>query len=426
VIDWLACAAEPTRRRILQLLASRPMTVSEVAAEFSVTRSAISQHLLLLTDVGLVEATKVGRQRIYRVLPSGLSRLRDEFDRFWTNELDQLVADAHALRRAPMSYTKTATLPVTPDEAFALITEPSRLRRWQAITAVVDLRAGGSFRWTVSPGHIASGTFREVEPGRRIVFGWGWDGDDELPADASTVTITVEPAEGGSLVTLVHEGLDDEQARAHAEGWDHYVGRLERLAATGDAGPDEWAYAPERLTPIVAAEAVLAAIQPILRNLTPEDQPKPTPCADFTCHQVAVHLLGSIEQVGAMAGGAVVRPEQGSLEDKVSVTAGQAIDAWRTVDLEATLPGPGGTEMPASFLASILPVELALHGWDLAQGSGQTMQMSDELVDYLRSLAEVVVPGGRGSRFAAEVITTDGASPLDRLAAYAGRTPLAA
>lgn len=95
--DPLTAAAEPNRRRILQLLAGHPRTVSEVAAEFPVTRSAISQHLLVLADAGLVEAEKVGRQRIYRVLPSGLQKLQAEIDRFWTTELDQLVSDAHAL-----------------------------------------------------------------------------------------------------------------------------------------------------------------------------------------------------------------------------------------------------------------------------------------------------------------------------------------
>ena len=99
--DPLTAAAEPNRRRILQLLASQPRTVGEVAAEFPVTRSAISQHLLVLADAGLVEAEKVGRQRIYRVLPGGLRRLQAEIDRFWTDELDQLVADAHTLRREP-------------------------------------------------------------------------------------------------------------------------------------------------------------------------------------------------------------------------------------------------------------------------------------------------------------------------------------
>jgi DNA-binding transcriptional ArsR family regulator len=99
VTDAFSAAAEPTRRRILQLLATGPRTVSDIAGEFAVTRSAISQHLLVLADAGLVEAEKVGRQRIYRVLRSGLQKLQAEIDRFWTDELDLLVADAQQLRR---------------------------------------------------------------------------------------------------------------------------------------------------------------------------------------------------------------------------------------------------------------------------------------------------------------------------------------
>jgi len=95
--DVLTAAAEPNRRRILQLLASGPRSVNQVASEFTSTRSAISQHLLVLEDAGLVSAEKVGRQRIYRVLPSGLRRLQAEIDRFWTDELDKLVADAQSL-----------------------------------------------------------------------------------------------------------------------------------------------------------------------------------------------------------------------------------------------------------------------------------------------------------------------------------------
>lgn len=104
--DPFSAAAEPTRRRLLQLLAAGPTSVTELAGRFPVTRSAISQHLLVLVDAGLVEAEKSGRQRIYRVVPDGLRRLQAEIDRFWTAELDQLVADAHDL---------AATRPEGPD-----------------------------------------------------------------------------------------------------------------------------------------------------------------------------------------------------------------------------------------------------------------------------------------------------------------------
>ncbi|RYU09461.1 TIGR03086 family metal-binding protein [Nocardioides iriomotensis] len=325
-----------------------------------------------------------------------------------------------------MTYTKTATLPVTPDEAFALITEPERLRRWQTVSAYVDLRAGGEYRWTITPGHVAAGTYREVEPGRRIVFGWGWEGNDDLKPDASTVTVTVEPVDGGTRVTLEHDGLTEEQARMHAEGWDHYFERLVAVATTGDAGQDEWAWAPEALTPVTAADAALAAFQPVLRNLTADDRPKQTPCADFTCHDLAEHLFTSLEQLGAMAGVTVTNPEQGSLENRISVMAAQTIDGWRAVDLDGTVPGPGGREMPAAFGAGILAVELLLHAWDMAQGSGQVLRVSDEVVGYVASLTEDIVPGGRGRSFADEVAALPDATALDRLAAFAGRTPVTA
>ena len=101
-----------------------------------------------------------------------------------------------------MSFTKTVTLSVSPDEAFALITDPERLRRWQTVSAVVDLRAGGEYRWTVTPGHVAAGSYREVEPGKRIVFGWGWEGNEDLGPDASTVKFTIRPPNGCLILPL--------------------------------------------------------------------------------------------------------------------------------------------------------------------------------------------------------------------------------
>lgn len=323
-------------------------------------------------------------------------------------------------------FTKTVVLPVDIDEAFALITQPERLRRWQAVSARVDLRVGGDYRWTVTPGHVAAGTFREVEPGKRVVFGWGWEGSPDLAPDASTVSITVEPVEGGTAVTLTHEGLTDEQAAMHAEGWNHYLGRLEKAAVAGDAGPDEWSAAPEHLDELAAADATLAVLQGVLRQLTAEDRPKQTPCAEFTCHDLAEHLFGSMVGLGAMAGVEVVDPETGSLENRVATMGAQAIEGWRARGLEGTVPAPGGSEMPAVFAASILPVEFLLHAWDMSQGSGATLVVSDEVVAYVRKLAEQIVPGARGAAFGDEVAAAADADPMDRLAAFAGRRPVAA
>ena len=326
-----------------------------------------------------------------------------------------------------MTFTKTVQLPVDVDEAFALITQPERLRRWQTVSAYVDLRAGGDWRWTVTPGHVASGTFREVDPGRRVVFGWGWDGSADLAPDSSVITITLEPAAGGTSVTLVHEGLTPEQEVGHAEGWNHFLGRLEQAAATGDAGPDEWAAAPENLDQLVSAEATLAVLQPVLRNLTNEDRTKATPCSDFDCHALAEHLFGSLTGLGAMIGAEVKNPEEGSLENRVAVMADQAITAWRARGLEGNVPHPAGGEFPAALAINILSLEFLLHAWDFAQGSGQKLTVSDELASYVLGLAEQVVPGARaGGAFADEIEVPADASPMEKLVAYTGRRPLAA
>ena len=92
--DALSAAAEPNRRRLLQLLGNGPMTVNGLAAHFSSTRPAISQHLRVLADAGLVTAEKRGRERLYRLDGRGMAQLRSEMDRFWTSELDRLLDDA--------------------------------------------------------------------------------------------------------------------------------------------------------------------------------------------------------------------------------------------------------------------------------------------------------------------------------------------
>jgi uncharacterized protein (TIGR03086 family) len=293
---------------------------------------------------------------------------------------------------ATVTAEKTAFLPVPPDEAFALITEPDRLRRWKTIASRVDLRAGGEYRFTIVPGHVARGTYREIVPGERIVFGWGWEGAADLGPDASTVTVTLEPADGGTLVRLVHEGLTEEQAASHLEGWNHFFDRLERVATHGDAGPDEWSWVPQDLDELSSADATLAVLQRVLAPVTDVDREKPTPCKDFTVHQLAEHLFGTLAFVGGLAGIQVTRTPQPSLVAAVAEVAQQVNEAWAARGLEGTVTA-GDVEMPATVAVGILNLEYLVHAWDFAQATGQELHVSEEVAQYVHDLGEQIIPG---------------------------------
>jgi DNA-binding transcriptional ArsR family regulator len=78
---------DPTRKAIFELLLERPRAVVELAGELPVTRPAVSQHLRVLKDAGLVADQPVGTRRIYRADPDGLATLRTDLDRFWGKAL---------------------------------------------------------------------------------------------------------------------------------------------------------------------------------------------------------------------------------------------------------------------------------------------------------------------------------------------------
>jgi DNA-binding transcriptional ArsR family regulator len=76
-----------TRRAIVECLAVRPRAVGELAAELPVSRPAVSQHLKVLKDAGLVAERTAGTRRIYRLNPMGVAALRDQLDMFWNRAL---------------------------------------------------------------------------------------------------------------------------------------------------------------------------------------------------------------------------------------------------------------------------------------------------------------------------------------------------
>jgi DNA-binding transcriptional ArsR family regulator len=85
--DSLSALADPTRRAIFERVAERPSAVGELADRLPVTRPAVSQHLKVLKDAGLLVDRKAGTRRIYALNPTGLEGLRAYLDEFWRRSL---------------------------------------------------------------------------------------------------------------------------------------------------------------------------------------------------------------------------------------------------------------------------------------------------------------------------------------------------
>jgi DNA-binding transcriptional ArsR family regulator len=104
--------ADGTRRTIVDALAVRPRAVGELADELPVSRSAVSQHLKILKDAGLVSEHAEGTRRIYRLNPEALAALRDQLDTYWRRTLDnyaQLVATESGGRTGSTSASTDGT-----------------------------------------------------------------------------------------------------------------------------------------------------------------------------------------------------------------------------------------------------------------------------------------------------------------------------
>lgn len=101
----MTALGDPTRQAILERLAKGPLPVGELAADLPVTRPAVSQHLKVLKDAGLVTDRKVGTRRLYQVDPQALADLRAYFDAFWDQALAGFrdAAERDACDQSPRS-----------------------------------------------------------------------------------------------------------------------------------------------------------------------------------------------------------------------------------------------------------------------------------------------------------------------------------
>jgi uncharacterized protein YndB with AHSA1/START domain len=132
------------------------------------------------------------------------------------------------------SVTLVRRIKAPPAKVWAAITQPEQMVQWwgpdagPTLSAEADVRPGGRFsivfRLLNGDEHNPTGVYREVVPDKTLAFTWEWEG---APEKESLVTFRLEPFEGGTELTLIHERLPDEAARkSHEAGWNGLLDKL--------------------------------------------------------------------------------------------------------------------------------------------------------------------------------------------------------
>jgi uncharacterized protein YndB with AHSA1/START domain len=126
----------------------------------------------------------------------------------------------------------TQRIEAPPEIVFAYLTDSARFSQWMGVGAELDPRPGGRYRIDVDGIHIAVGEYQQVDPPRRLVMTWGWDGHPTVPPGSTTVEITLTPEQGATVLRLRHLGLpSEEERRSHRDGWQQYTRHLGKVSA---------------------------------------------------------------------------------------------------------------------------------------------------------------------------------------------------
>lgn len=248
--ETLRAIAEPNRRHILDLVREGELSAGEISEHFDVTRPAVSQHLTVLKQAGLLNERRDGTRRLYRARPQGLAELRRFLEGFWG---DRLVALRHHAEQKEtremnviterLSVEMEMAIGAKPEIVWRLLVDAEQTTLWMGQSASFDLRPGGSYRVEVIPGQFAVGEFVEIDPPRRLIHTWGWETgeDNSVPPGSTTVDYELQPQTYGTLLRLHHHDLPSiDTAGSHSRGWGHYLDRLAKIASGVHLGPDPW------------------------------------------------------------------------------------------------------------------------------------------------------------------------------------------
>jgi uncharacterized protein YndB with AHSA1/START domain/DNA-binding transcriptional ArsR family regulator len=251
----LTALAEPSRLRIVELLATRPHTVGEVAAGLGMRQPQVTKHLQTLSRAGLVTVHRLGQRRVCALERARVRELRDWLDGLAQDEPQQAVLEQY--RRAVDAETAAATadaawaegrvlrftrdLPAPAETVWALWTTPALMGWWApegftVADAALEPHAGGTARLVLAEGdgatHTATGHVTAAEPPRALDFEMAPLGPTGDPLFTAAYAVRLDPVPDGTRLELELQVVSSTTEAAPAiagmrPGWE---GSLDRLA----------------------------------------------------------------------------------------------------------------------------------------------------------------------------------------------------
>ena len=235
VSNGWAALADPTRRTIFERLIEHPRAVGDLARELPISRPAVSQHLKVLKDAGLVVDKRAGQQRIYQVDPNGLAALRAELDRFWTKTLaayktvvEQPSQGEPMKSQAESTTVRTSIVVEAPiSRAFEVFTDdfgsfkPAEHNLLEVAIAetVFEPKVGGFLYDRGVDGSVCRwARVLAYEPPNRVLLSWDinprWQVENDPVKTSEWEVRFIAEAPQRTRVEIEHRNLD-----RHGEGW---------------------------------------------------------------------------------------------------------------------------------------------------------------------------------------------------------------